>query len=317
MEEKSVSICVIGGGGFIGTALRKHFSALGYDIVTIGRSLNVPTLDQEEYFSVAEYSYKQLEEILAAKDFSAVIDLAYTSVPNTSYEDPVKDFSENLTNVIRHLEFARVVKARKFIYVSSGGTVYGDSQQKLFTEDSPNFPLSPYGVTKLACERYVYLYHRIHGVPSIIIRPSNIYGPGQKPFRGQGLISTALGLAWKGEPIHIFGKGEHVRDYLYIEDFCAGLLETIRYGVPGEIYNLGSGYGVSIGEIIDHINGVLGREGLHLTRKFLPERPFDVHFNVLDNKKVAAISNWQPETDLESGITQTWKWIKEYLKQHH
>lgn len=316
MKAITQNICIIGGGGFIGTAVRKYFAAEGFRLYTIGRSVNIPTLKHELYFSVAEYSYKQLEELLAMENFTAIIDLAYTSVPNTSYEDPIKDFSENLSNVIRHLEFAKAVKAPKFVYVSSGGTVYGESGNKPFREEDPNFPLSPYGVTKLACERYVYLYNCLHGVPSIILRPSNIYGPGQKPFRGQGLISTALGLASKGEHLHIFGKGEHVRDYLFIDDFCSGLLETVRYGKTGEIYNLGSGTGVSIEKVITHINLVLKPEGIEVKQKFLPARPFDVQYNVLDNQKVESISQWKPETDLEKGITETWKWIKQYLKQH-
>jgi UDP-glucose 4-epimerase len=200
------NICIIGGGGFIGSALRSYFSTKEYRLFTTGRSLNIPLYDNETYYSVKQYNYRELHKELKHIYFDAIIDLAYTSVPNTSYENPVKDFSENLSNVTWHLEFADSLKAGKFIYVSSGGTVYGDGAKKNSYENDSNYPLSPYGITKLASERYVYMHHRIHGLPAIIVRPSNLYGPGQKPFRGQGLIATALALAYKNNAIQIFGK---------------------------------------------------------------------------------------------------------------
>ncbi len=300
----------------MGSAFRSYLSLNAYNIFTIGRSLNISLFPNEEYFSVAEYSFKHLEELLAGKRFVAIVDFAYTSVPNTSFDDPIKDFSDNLYNVIRHLDFARVIKAARFVYISSGGTVYGESNSKPFSEDAPNFPLSPYGVTKLACERYVYMYNRLHNLPTLIVRPSNIYGPGQKPFRGQGLVATALGLAVKGEPIHVFGNGSHVRDYLYVDDFSKALINVIDQGEPGKIYNIGSGLGVSILDIVNQINRVLKEDNTELSVLSLPERPFDVHFNVLDIKEISQLNGWQPEVTLHTGIENTWKWIKEYLKQH-
>lgn len=313
--NSSSSVILIGGGGFIGSALRSYFAATGVAVTIIGRSVNISLATNETYYSIVEYSFKELETQLAAKKIAAVIDLAYTSVPGTSYEDPVKDFSENLYNVIRHLDFSRTVGAERFIYVSSGGTVYGDSAGKPLTEEAPNFPLSPYGVTKLSCERYVYMYHRLYNLPTIIVRPSNIYGPGQKPFRGQGLIATGLGLALKGEPIHVFGDGSHIRDYLYIDDFCTALMTLISGGTNGEIYNIGSGQGVSINAIIAGMNEVTKEDKRELTTKPQPERPFDVHYNVLNIDKLSGATEWQPQVDLQEGIAQTWKWIKQTAVQ--
>lgn len=317
MPSGSNNICLIGGGGFIGTALRHYLSGLGYNITSIGRTLNVPLTESEEYFSVREYSYKQLQEILGHTVYAAVIDLAYTSVPNTSFDDPVKDFSENLYNVIQHLEFTQTLKGSRYIYVSSGGTVYGDSEaNQPFHEEDPNFPLSPYGITKLACERYVYLYHRIHGMNTVIVRPSNIYGPGQRPFRGQGLISTALGLILKGEPIHVFGKGDNVRDYLFIDDFCAAMVDVLDHALPGGVYNIGYGEGHTILDIIHYAEKAVSASGFEMDIKYNPDRPFDVKYNVLDREKISSLNNWQPVTTLEAGITKTWTWIKEYLKDN-
>src|SRR4051794_4210236 len=119
----------------------------GYIVHVIGRSLNIQVEPEETYHSIIEYSYKQLTELFKDVGSSVVIDLAYTSVPNTSYEDPIKDFSENLYNVIKHLDFAVAINTHKFVYVSSGGTVYGEIGNTPFSEQDHNFPLSPYGIT--------------------------------------------------------------------------------------------------------------------------------------------------------------------------
>jgi UDP-glucose 4-epimerase len=309
-------VCLIGGGGFIGSAIRNCLVQNGFNLVTIGRTLNIPLLPNETYYSIKEYTYKQLVSLMAGHPFEVIIDLAYTSVPNTSYQDPISDFSENLNNVIQHLDFAQALKAGQYIYVSSGGTVYGDHGVKPYTEMDQNLPLSPYGITKLACEHYVYMTHRTKGLNTLVIRPSNIYGPGQKPFRGQGLISTALGLALKGEPVHIFGDGSHVRDYLFIDDFCGALLDLMDKGQGGETYNIGSGAGVEINELMETVVSVVACEGITLHRKHLPERPFDVHYNVLNTDKIRSLNGWQPVTDLQSGIERTWEWIKAYMNAY-
>lgn len=304
--------CLIGGNGFIGRALRRHLALRGAEVIIIGRSLNAETGPREQYYSLTEYSFRQLEELLMDRPPEAVIDLAYTSVPGTSYDDPIRDFSENLYNVIRHLEFVQRTATRRFVYVSSGGTVYGESDGSPLKETAPNFPLSPYGVTKLACERYVYMYHRLHGLPGIVVRPSNIYGPGQLPFRGQGLIATAMGLARQGAPIHIFGDGTHVRDYLYIDDFCTALLQVTEQGAPGTLYNAGSGKGITINEIVESISEVVRRQGFDLAAIRQPARAFDVHANTLDTTALRTATGWQPATSLAEGLEETWNWM---LKQ--
>lgn len=309
-----MEIVIIGGGGFIGTALRKYFSEDDVYIHLIGRKISIPVSDRETYYSVSEYTFKQLSEMFRQKPPDLIIDLAYNSTPGTSYDDPVKDYSDNLYQVIQHLEFAKAVKTGCYIYVSSGGTVYGDpAHRQPLGELAPNYPLSPYGVTKMACERYVYMYHRMYGLPAIILRPSNIYGPGQKPFIGQGIIATAIGLAIRKEPVHIFGTGSHIRDYIFIDDFCAAVQAVICHGTYGETYNMGSGAGTTIVDLMASISLVLETSGLALRSIYLPGRPFDVQYNVLNIDKIKSISPWQPGTGLTDGIQKTFNWIKEQI----
>lgn len=307
-------VCLIGGGGFIGSAFRRYMLDRGIRVTVLGRRPNSYLNDETAYYSVSEHSFDELGDILSSQSVDIIFDFAYSSVPGTSYKDPVKDFSDNLSNIIRHLDFARRFKDVRYVYMSSGGTVYGDSSEyQAFREEDANLPLSPYGITKLACERYVHMYHKLHGLDAVIARPSNIYGPGQQPFRGQGLIATAFGLGAKGEPVQIFGDGEHVRDYLYINDCCEALFALAQLGRSGHTYNIGAGSGMSIRDLIDQIAGVLNRSGLKLEVQAQPQRPFDVHYNVLNIDKITADTGWRPVVDLEAGLTDTWKWIQQNI----
>jgi UDP-glucose 4-epimerase len=180
-------------------------------------------------------------------------------------------------------------------------------------EGDPLFPLSPYGITKLACERYVYLYHRLHRLPAIIVRPSNIYGPRQRPFRGQGIVSTALGAAFQGSPVTVFGDGTHVRDYLYVDDLCDALDAVIAHADAGEIFNIGSGQGLQVIELLRLIERLVHERGRTLALAFEPARPFDVRYNVLDVSRLQAIADWRPRTALDDGLAQTRDWVEQFL----
>ncbi len=299
---------IIGGAGFLGKNLVIFLLARKVDVVVVGT--------RETYHPVGNEKYvKSIDEVTQCVGLDrcanlVIVDLAYASVPNTSFEDPINDFSRNLYNIIKHLEFAKYVKCRRYVYVSSGGTVYGDSKNVLLKEEDSNYPISPYGITKMACERYVQMYHVVHHLNTCIIRPSNVYGPEQKPFRGQGFIATTLALILLNKPAMIFGNGNIVRDYLFVKDFCSGVLDVILYGANGQTYNLGYGRGHSINEAIETINVVVSKEERHLNVCYKDDRPFDVKTNVLDIKKIQKLNGWRPEISFEKGIGITWQWMK-------
>lgn len=304
---------LFGGDGFLGSAFRRTITSK--KVTVIGRSEDV-TVEGAQYFSVNKHSLNDIYQSIGKPADTVIIDFAYSSVPKTSFDDPVKDFTENLSTVIRHLDFAVAINASKYIYISSGGTVYGNCEQSLIAESASNFPISPYGITKMACERYVNMYHVVHGLNTCVVRPSNIYGQGQKPFRGQGFISTALALAFENKAVTVFGDGSTIRDFLYVQDFCEAMVEITHNGKSGEIYNVGSGRGHSITEIVDQINRVINRDKKSLSVQHLSQRPFDVRSNVLDRTKIGAITDWYPKTDLITGISHTWDWIKRYMTNH-
>jgi UDP-glucose 4-epimerase len=306
-----MNILLIGGTGFIGSALIRYYSNDGSNtVICIGRRDLEYNVDGLRYFNVNKVEWSVIIEELCSFSNLVIIDLAYTSVPNTSFLDPIQDFSQNLTLVNNHLNVARQLDVLKYIYVSSGGTVYGNIDKSTNREDDPNFPQSPYGITKMACERYVHMYHVHYGLNTNIVRPSNVYGPGQLPFRGQGFIATALGAALKQGSIKIFGDGEQIRDYIYIDDFCEGIDSVIKHSQGGEIYNIGSGVGLTINELLQMVDELIAVEGYQLARVYEPLRLFDVRKNILDIERIRALSSWEPEVTIAAGIGATWEWLK-------
>ena len=311
-----MNILLIGSTGFIGSHLSRFLSVKGYNVYTVSRT-PITSPGNENHFNLAVMGWDNILKQLTRLEDWTIIDLAYASVPNTSFTDPIKDFSDNLYLVNKHLGLVKKLSIRRYIYISSGGTIYGDSQDPLISETAPNFPLSPYGITKMACERYVFLDHKVNNLPINIIRPSNIYGPGQIPFRGQGFISTALALILTGKPIQVFGDGGVIRDYLFIDDFCKAMHSVIEHAVNGEIYNISSGTGHSIAQIIAHIKEIAGAENVEVMLSYLPGRPFDVMSNVLNYSKLSLLDGWKPSTTIDTGIKLSWKWIRNYMEMHH
>lgn len=311
MADKPV--CLIGGGGFIGSGLRRHLGARRIPAVILSRSPVPDARENEIHVNLAEQSWEDIRTRLRRFEYAAIIDLAYASVPTSSFADPARDVAENLGGVLRHLELCAQLRTEKFVYVSSGGTIYGEGEGRPHKEDDPLFPLSPYGITKLACERYVHLYHHIHRLPAVIVRPSNIYGPGQQPFRGQGIVSTAFGAAFEGRPVTVFGDGSSVRDYLFVDDLCEAIEAIVTQADAGSILNVGSGEGLKVIEILRMIDQLMHERGGTLELAFEPPRPFDVHYNVLDVSRLHAIAPWRPRTALGNGLAQTRDWVEQFL----
>ena len=297
-----VPLILIGGQGFLGRAYSARAEAAGREVHRVGRSA----------FSPPGHRYWQWhdsEALLAAMCGRApqIVDLAYATVPSTSFGDPVADFTANLGAVIRHLEFAQAASASSYLFISSGGTVYGHAERLPLTEQSPTRPISPYGITKLAGEHYALMYHRL-GVPVTIVRPSNIYGPGQQARRGQGMVAAAFEAVLGDVPLTLFGDGSQLRDYLYIDDFCAALDSLLDVAERGTTYNVGSGVGLRADDLLARIAALVAQDGRTLAILPADGRPFDVDRNVLDCDRIAAATGWRATTSIEDGLARSWRW---------
>lgn len=297
--------CLIGGAGLIGSYLTPALLASGREVVVLDPREPGCRLPGADYVSGHYEDAGLFARTLAGCD--EWIDLAYATQPKTSFEDPLHDLIGNVPAAValfkRALENERL---RRVLFVSSGGTVYGPVTQWPIPETAATQPISPYGITKLTIEKYAFMFHRSRGLPALVVRPGNAYGPGQMPFTGQGFIATAIGSALRGQPVPVFGGGSTVRDYLYVEDLARGILAVLEQGRPGEAYNLGTGVGLSNLQVLEALKPIAHRRGYALAVDHQPARGFDVPVNVLDIGKITQATGWRPLMPFGEGLAHTW-----------
>ena len=307
MHTRPVRCCVIGGAGFIGAHVTKLLAASGRDVTVLGRSKRPsPTLPEGVTYVSGDYSDQStLRSLLSRAD--SVVDLAYSTVPRTSFEDPIFDIVSNLPASVQLLQEAAAARIRKLVLVSSGGTVYGVARSLPISEDHSTDPISPYGITKLTIEKYARMFGVASGLPIVIVRPGNAYGEGQHAFSGQGFIATALHSICRRQAVGVFGPRGSIRDYVYVEDVARGIVAALDSGEAGEIYNIGTGEGRSNLDVLEVIKPHARAAGYELQTMTLPSRPFDVPANVLDSRKLAAVSGWKPSVTFPQGIERAWR----------
>ncbi len=298
----------------IGGRLARRLLELNRRVIVLDRKAPAGSAEGIEYV-VGNYADEStISGVIERCD--EIVDLAYASQPQSSFEDPLSDLNQNVAPAVAL--FRRVIgirRIRRIVFVSSGGTVYGPAQSMPIREDAGTAPISPYGITKLTIEKYAFMFHRTHDLPVIVARPANAYGPGQRPFRGQGLIATAIGCALRGERLPVYGNT--VRDYVFIDDLAAGIAAVLVSGRCGEAYNIGSGGGLSSLDVIDRLRMLANRNGAVLELERLPGRRFDVPVNVLDISKISAETGWRPRTDFDVGLDLTWSDIVDQLATHN
>ena len=299
------AILLIGGAGFLGSALRRMIAARGLRAIVVGRSPGVTVGPGERYLVTAAPG--QLAANLADDLVSTVIDLSHATIPNAGLDGSADMLARNLAAQSANIALARALGAARFVFTSSGGAVYGEGGDGPLTEDTAAHPRSPYGATKLALERQLLA---ARDLDAVIVRPSNIYGPGQRPFRGQGLVATAMANALRGQPQPVFGDGSAVRDYLFVDDFCDALLGVAAHGVSGSIYNIGAGEGTSTAALLDRIAAITARDGYPLAIEWQDARFTDVARNILDSNRLHALTGWRPNTLLDEGLLASWAWAR-------
>lgn len=300
--------CLIGGGGFIGVHVANALLSLGKKVTVLDTRPAPIHLSKPVKYVVGDYGREEtLRRVLI--DADSVINLSYASVPSTSIEDPIQDILGNLPAAVRLFEIACDCAIRKIIVISSGGTVYGPAEELPLTEGHATNPISPYGVTKLAIEKYGHMFHRLKELPVVTVRPANAFGERQNPFVGQGFIATAIAAILSRKGITLYGPHGTIRDYVHVEDVASGIVAALEHGKPGAIYNIGSGKGISNKEVLEEIRPHAESLGLPLQIEALPARRFDVEANVLDSTKLHTDTGWNICITFEEGIKRTWDWF--------
>jgi UDP-glucose 4-epimerase len=302
--------CIIGGTGFIGSYLVPLLQSSGRELTVIGRNSR-PTRLLPEGVRYLSGDYGDAGFLAPAlRSMDEVILLAYSSVPKTSFEHPIEDILTNLPAAVTLFRLAAEQGIAKCIFVSSGGTVYGKAECVPISEEHPTNPISPYGITKLAIEKYAHLYHELNSLPVVCVRPGNGYGAGQLPFVGQGFVATAIASILKGDEITLFGSGDTIRDYLHVSDMAGGITAALEKGIAGEIYNLGSGIGKTNQDVLAVLAPLAEEAGLLPRIRTAPGRRFDVPCNLLDPAKLKQHTGWLAAVPFEEGIRDTWQWYR-------
>jgi len=302
---------ILGGAGFLGSHLTEALVAEGQAVRVFDRA-NVDLRNLEGLAGDWEYQggdfLNESDQIRALVGVKTVFHLVSTTIPATSSLNPVYDVETNLAATLRLLDLARKGGVERVVFLSSGGTVYGKPVRLPLDETHPTDPMVSYGVVKLAIEKYLELYRQLHGLSCRVIRLSNPYGPRQETAGAQGAASVFLQRVQAGHPLEIWGDGSVVRDYLYVTDAVQGILAAHHHRGGGGLYNIGSGEGTSLADLIEAIRQVTGRKVQVLHR---PARAFDVPANVLDVSRAARELGWRPEVSLEEGLRRTWEWLEE------
>jgi UDP-glucose 4-epimerase len=228
-----------------------------------------------------------------------VFHLVSTTLPSTSNSDIIYDLESNLLTTVRILEAAAAMRVRRIVFVSSGGTVYGTARQRLISEDHPTDPICSYGVHKLAIEKYLQLFRLARSLDSIVLRVSNVYGESQDCFRPLGAIAHFANRVVSGIPIEIWGDGTTTRDYVYVTDVVNALLKCISYEGTERLFNIGSGRGVALNQLVEMLQRRLAKP---VMVNYRPRRGFDVPENVLDISRARDELSWTPVVALEVGL---------------
>jgi UDP-glucose 4-epimerase len=303
------SCLVLGGAGFIGSHLTEALAHSGRQVKVFERP-HVDRLALLPRKGVEVFTGDLLNPqalIPALRGTDTVFHLVSTTLPKTSNDNPAYDVESNVVGGLRLLALCREHGVRKVVFVSSGGTVYGIPKAVPIAEDHPTDPICSYGIHKLALEKYLQLAHRLHGLEYCILRPANLYGPGQRLDTAQGAVAVFLDRALRGQPIEIWGDGSVVRDYVYIADAVQALLKAATYDGEPRIFNIGSGSGTSLDQLVAEIQKLLGRP---VEVRYAPTRSLDVPANVLDPALARRHLQWSASTPLGEGLRRTYEWLR-------
>lgn len=302
-----MKILVTGGAGFIGSNLADALIVQGHQVAVLdnlssGKKGNISS--QAEFFNV-DVTSDTLAEVFTAFKPQAVFHLAAHIDVRKSVADPMWDATQNILGSINLFEQCRKHDVSKVIFSSSGGAIYGNTDQLPTTETHPEEPISPYGITKLAIEKYLNYYHKVYGLNYVALRYSNVYGPRQNAT-GEGAvvaIFTAKFLA--GQMPTINGDGEQTRDYVYVGDVVAANLTALEKDICG-VYNIGTGKETSVNELAKLI---MAHTNSSVVPDYAQARIGEVLRSCLDYRLAQQVLSWEPKVDLQQGIARTVDWL--------
>jgi UDP-glucose 4-epimerase len=302
-----MSVLILGGSGFLGSAAASALCAQGMEVKIFCRRMPEHSLFAATPVEIQTGDYTALTAAEPLFDgVETVLHFISSTTPASSMDDMAFDVSSNLLPTINLLRILQARGIRRLIYASSGGTVYGVPTKLPASEDDRTNPISAHGITKLAIEKFIMLQARLSGLQAIILRVGNPFGPYQLRGVTIGSIARFVQLHATGRQLHIWGDGSVVRDYLHIDDFSSALSAIAgEPDFPSGVYNLASGSGHSLRDILEEIRRVSGRAP---AASFEAHRVMDVPAIVLDISRLRhVLPSWGPCVSFSNGIERMWQ----------
>ncbi len=303
-----MKILVTGGAGFIGSTLVDRLLALGHQVVIIDdlSSGKKEYINPEAKFYQMDLSAPKIEEIFAIQKFDYVYHLAAQIDVRKSVANPTEDNRVNVLGGVNILENCLKHQVKKIIFSSTGGAIYGETENVPTPETCPPNPLSPYGIHKLTFEKYLNYYHQVYGQRYTILRFANVYGPRQYKGGEAGVVSIFVENAVNGKKSLINGDGLQTRDYVYVDDVVAALVKAMEVDYNGAL-NVGTGLEKNLIDVMTLIELSLGKrvEKEHVAGKLGEQRR-----SCLRCDEIKKVLSWEPQVDLATGIKRTVEWTK-------
>jgi len=300
---------VLGGGGFIGLNLCRRLVESGFRVRVLDRQCSFP-----EALSGAELHQGDFADAgsleAAIEPASIVFHLVHTTIPQSANLDMAGDLEKNVIPSLRLLDICRKVGAARIVFVSSAGTIYGCPEEIPTPETAATNPITAYGISKLAIEKYLALYEHLHGLDFRVLRVTNPYGPFQVAHRNQGIIAAMLSRALSNQRIEIWGDGSVVRDFVFVDDLADAFVAAAVDQSNHRIFNIGSGQGLSVREIIAAIEGQLA---VKLDIDWKPGRAVDVPISIASIGRAGQVLGWRPKTSFEAGLQRTIAWWRDKM----
>lgn len=302
------TVCVTGGAGFIGSHLVEGFLGRGCRVLVIddlssGRRENLPPGAE---LHVLDIRSPDAAALVTESGCDLLVHLAAQMDVGRSVADPVFDADVNVCGTLNLLEAARRGSVRQVLFASTGGAMYGEQESYPAPEEHPARPVSPYGVSKLAVERYLYFYHHQYGLAATCLRYANVYGERQNPHGEAGVVAIFLHRLLAGETPTINGDGEQTRDYLHVSDVVAANLAAA--GRPGfHVYNVGTGREISV---LDLYRGLARAAGSQAVAAHGPPRPGEQRRSSIDGSRAQRELGLAPPLPLDEGLQRTADWFR-------
>ena len=302
-----MSVLILGGSGFLGSTAASALCKSGMEVRILCRQMPDLSSFGATPAKIQTGDYASLTAADSLFDgVDTVLHFISSTTPASSMDDMAFDVSSNLLPTLNLLRILQERGIKRLIYASSGGTVYGVPSKLPAAEDDPTNPISAHGITKLTIEKFIALHARLSGLKAVILRIGNPFGSYQLRGVTIGSIARFVQLHATGQQLHIWGDGSVVRDYLHIDDFCSALAAIVRDSdFPSGVYNLASGSGHSLRDILEEIGRVSTRPPAAL---FEAQRVIDVPAIVLDISRLRhALPSWEPRVSFSEGIERMWQ----------